>query len=83
MWRFENMDVKKETDAAGHVTFRPPNCTKCGNALYHVNRVVLNFQMMKFDVNYGAFEEGLLHHDVHGRMVCPFCGHMLGICKPA
>ncbi len=77
------MDVKKEKKPDGQVSYRPPNCEKCGNALYRVNRVIMNFQVMSFDVNYGAFQEGLQHHDVHGRMVCPFCGNFLGVCKPA
>ncbi|MBN1532736.1 MAG: hypothetical protein JXA20_08745 [Spirochaetes bacterium] len=77
------MDVKKEVDERGCVTFRPPTCPRCGSALFQVNRVIMNFQVMKFDVSCGAFSEGLQHHDVHGRMACPFCGQYLGICKPA
>jgi hypothetical protein len=83
MWRYDDMDVKKEINERGDVTFRPPNCPRCGSALFQVNRVIMNFQVMKFDVTRGAFGEGLQHHDVHGRMACPFCGQYLGICKPA
>lgn len=77
------MNTRKEISPDGGITFRPPNCPKCESALYQVNRVIMNYQVMRFDVNYGAFQEGLQHHDVHGRMVCPFCGYFLGICKPA
>jgi ribosomal protein S27AE len=83
MWKYDAMDAIKEASADGKVTFRPPNCPECGNALFRVNRVQMNFQVMTFDHSYGAFQEGLQHHDIHGRMVCPFCGHFLGVCKPA
>ncbi|MCP4135338.1 MAG: hypothetical protein GY754_30495 [bacterium] len=82
MWKYVKMNVKKETDKNGEVTFKPPQCPECKNALYRVNRVIMNYQVMTFDVTYGSFEEGLQHHDIYGRMVCPHCGHYLGACEP-
>jgi hypothetical protein len=83
MWRWKELKTAEVTDEKGRTSYRPPSCPQCNNPLFRVNRVKLNFTVMEFDVNYGAFEEGLRHNDYFGRMVCPHCGHVLGNCLPA
>ncbi len=83
MWKYDPMKVEKSINSSGQISFKPPVCDNCGSSLFRVNRVQMNFQIMEFDINYGAFKEGLQHRDLYGRMVCPHCGHYLGVCQPA